>query len=559
MKDSKLLLLTTAAIFILVPLFLSAQVDTVWVNRWTSAGGESDWAYAIAVDDSGYAYVTGKTENSGTNGDWTTIKYHPMGDTVWIRNIANPGTYNERADAIAIGPSGNLYLTGYTMSSSAGDYYTVKYQPDGDTVWTRRYNGIGNGYDFAHWVAVDNDENVYVTGYSRALSYQNDIATVKYDSSGNQLWAALFDGSGNYSDKGHKVIVDNNGYVYVAGYVNPYNSGTRYDYITIKYDAATGDTMWARTYNGTADSLDMARDIEVDAAGNVYVTGSSRTAGALSDIITIKYDSAGVEQWTARYNNPDTSASDGGYGLEVDAFGNVYVVGQSYGLASGSDIVTIKYDSAGNEVWVERYNGPANDYDTPSNEEGGKCMTMDQYGNIYITGVSRGATSMNDYVAIRYDTSGVEHWVAGYNCCDSVDYALAVATDNEGSVYICGRSVGGGTYYDMATVKYYSAVGVEEHKSVSTDHLLLEVHPNPAKIHSTMQYSLPHAMNVALSIFDVSGRLIRLLVEQYQEPDTYSFIWNGKDNAGRRVAPGVYFCILRTDEGETSKKLVTLE
>ena len=359
MKYPRFLFLTTAAIFVLVPLFLSAQVDTVWVNRWTSAGGESDWAYAIAVDDSGYAYVTGKTENSGTNGDWTTIKYHPMGDTVWIRNIANPGTYNERADAIAIGPSGNLYLTGYTMSSSAGDYYTVKYQPDGDTVWTRRYNGIGNGYDFAHWVAVDNDENVYVTGYSRALSYQNDIATVKYDSSGNQLWAALFDGSGNYSDKGHKVIVDNNGYVYVEGYVNPYNSGTRYDYITIKYDAATGDTMWARTYNGTADSLDMARDIEVDAAGNVYVTGSSRTAGALSDIVTIKYDSAGVEQWTARYNNRDTSASDGGYGLEVDAFGNVYVVGQSYGLASGSDIVTITYDSAGNEVWVERYNGPA--------------------------------------------------------------------------------------------------------------------------------------------------------------------------------------------------------
>jgi hypothetical protein len=559
MRSSKLLFLSLTALWILMPSVLFAQVDTVWVHRWTSPGGESDWAYAIAVDDSGYVYVTGKTNNPVTGDDWTTIKYYPAGDTAWIRNIANPGSYNERANAITAGPLGNLYLTGYTMSSSAGDYYTVKYRPDGDTAWTRRYNGIGNGYDFAHWVEVDNDENVYVTGYSRAFNYQNDIATVKYDSSGNQLWAALFNGAGNYNDKGHKVIADNNGYIYVAGYVNPFNTGTRYDYITIKYDASTGDTAWARTYNGTADSSDMVRDIEVDAAGNVYVTGSSRTAGALSDIITIKYDALGTEQWTARYNNPDTSASDGGYGLEVDELGNVYVVGQSIGLGTGSDIVTIKYDSTGSEVWVARYNGPANDYDTPSDQEGGKCLAIDQYANLYVTGVSRGATSVNDYVAIMYDSAGVEHWVAGYNCCDSVDYALAVATDNAGSVYICGRSIGGGTYYDMATVKYYSPVGVQENKIVSTERLLLEVHPNPARTQSTIRYALPYEARVSLSIYDVSGRLVKTLVDQIQKPGTYSVAWTSKDDNDHKVAAGVYFCILSTDEVQISKKLVTLE
>jgi hypothetical protein len=559
MKISGLSLFTLAMLLVVVPVSLLAQVDTVWVHRWTSPGGESDWAYAIAVDDSGYAYVTGKTENAGTNGDWTTIKYYPNGDTAWIRNIANPGTYNERANAITDGPSGNLYLTGYTMSSGSGDYYTAKYRPHGDTAWTRRYNGIGGGYDFAHWVAVDQDENVYVTGYSRALNYQNDIATVKYDSSGNQLWAALFNGTGNYNDKGHKVIADNNGYVYVGGYVNPFNTGTRYDYITIKYNAVTGDTMWARTYNGTADSLDMVRDIEVDAAGNVYVTGSSRTTGALSDIVTIKYDASGTEQWTARYYNPDTTASDGGYGLEVDGLGNVYVVGQSIGLGTGSDIVTIKYDSTGNEVWVARFNGQANDYDTPSDEEGGKCLALDQYANIYITGVSRGATSMYDYVAIMYDSAGVEQWVAGYNCCDSTDYALAVATDNAGSVYICGRSVGGGTYYDMATVKYYSPVGVQENNIVSTEKLRLEVHPNPARMNSTISYSLSREGNVSLSIYDVSGRLMRTLVDQYQEPNTYYIVWNSRDRADRKVPSGVYFCILNTEDGQISNKLVILE
>ncbi len=455
MRSSKLSLLVMPAFFVLLPVSLSAQVDTVWVHRWTSPGAESDWAYAITVDDSAHIYVTGKTNNSGTNDDWTTIKYYPNGDTAWIRNFASPGASNERANAVAIGLSGNIYLTGYTMSSGAGDYLTIKYRPNGDTAWTKIYDGISSQYDFARWVAVDDQENVYVTGYSRGLSYQFDIATVKYDSSGNQLWVARLNGSGNYNDQGNKVIVDNNGYVYVAGYVNPFGSGTRYDYVAIKYYAASGETAWVRTYNGTADSSDIARDIEVDDSGNVYVTGSCRNSGTLSDIVTIKYDSTGYQEWVAIYDNPDTSASDGGYGIEVDSLGNVYVVGQSQGLGTGTDIVTIKYDPDGNEIWTERYNGPADDYDTPSTEEGGKCMTMDLYGNIYITGVSRGATSMYDYVAIKYDSAGVEQWVAGYNCCDSVDYALAVATDNAGGVYIAGRSVGLGTYYDMATVGFW--------------------------------------------------------------------------------------------------------
>jgi flagellar hook assembly protein FlgD len=119
--------------------------------------------------------------------------------------------------------------------------------------------------------------------------------------------------------------------------------------------------------------------------------------------------------------------------------------------------------------------------------------------------------------------------------------------------------VGGGTYYDMATVKYFSPVGVQENKIVTTERLLLEVYPNPTRVISTISYSLSHAGRVSLSVYDVSGRLVRTLIDQHQEPDVYSFIWDSKDNAERRIAPGIYFCILRTDNGHTSKKLVTIE
>jgi len=557
MRSYKISMTALAVLLVLIPVFLSAQVDTVWVDRWTSPGAGYDWAYAIAVDDSGYAYVTGKAEVN--DGDCVVIKYYPDGDTAWVRIYPNTGSATERASSIAIGSSGNIYITGYTMSSYAGDYLTIKYRSNGDLAWTQTYNGISSQYDFANWVAVDDEENVYVTGYSRGLDYQYDIATVKYDSSGNQLWVARFDGSGHYNDEGQKVITGNDGYVYVTGDVNPFSSGSLHDYVTIKYYAATGETAWVRTYNGTADNADHARDIEVDASGNVYVTGSSRNMGTSSDIVTIKYDSTGYQEWLATYNNPDTSLSDGGYGIEVDGLGNVYVTGQSQGLGTGTDIVTIKYDSLGNQLWATRYNGPTDGSDSPSTQDGGKCMVMDQYANVYVTGYSISTISDYDYVALAYDSDGVEQWVAGYNYCDSFDYALAVATDGSGGVYVTGRSVGLGTSGDLATIKYWSAVGIDEDKSLATNRLLLSVHPNPARTHSTVSYSLANEGAVSLTIYDVSGRLVKSLVSGYQKPDVYSIVWNGKDDNNRKVAPGVYFYVLKTNGDHVSKKIVMME
>uniref|UniRef100_A0A7C4XJM2 Pyrrolo-quinoline quinone repeat domain-containing protein n=1 Tax=candidate division WOR-3 bacterium TaxID=2052148 RepID=A0A7C4XJM2_UNCW3 len=528
----------------LLPIILLTQVDTVWARIWSSPGALSDWAYAIAINDSGYIYVTGKTEHSGTGDDWTTIKYTPEGETVWVRDFASSGSYNERASSITIGPSGNIYITGYTMSSGAGDYLTIKYRPNGDTVWTRRYNGTGNGYDFAHWISVDGQENVYVTGYSRGFSYQDDIATIKYDSSGNQLWVSRLNGSGNYNDKGHKVIADNNGNVYVVGYVNPYSTGTFYDYVTIKLNAENGETLWVRTYNGPTDSSDIARDIAIDNSGNVYVTGSVRWTGTSTDIFTIKYDANGSLLWTARYNNPDTSGGDGGYGIKVDNEGCVYVVGQSQGLGTGSDIVLIKYDADGNEMWVRRYDGPTHNYDTPSDEVGGKCIAMDQAANIYIGGTSRGLTEYNDYVAVMYDSAGNQQWSAMYDFYDSLDYCLAIAVHpNSGDVVITGRTLSSTSYYDWGTVKFRNLIGINKEKGNSLSALIFEVLPNPFFDQVTIK--IPKALyheRLSLNIYDISGRIIKVLNPEFKSCHRFSdVVWDGTDWTGREVAPGVYF------------------
>nr|NIU38672.1 hypothetical protein [Candidatus Bathyarchaeota archaeon]NIV43626.1 hypothetical protein [Candidatus Bathyarchaeota archaeon] len=110
-------------------------------------------------------------------------------------------------------------------------------EPEGANaeLWVARYNGPGNGCDRAYALAVDGSENVYVTGYSYGSVTNLDYATVKYDSEGNELWAARYNGPGNGHDRAFALAVDGSGNVYVTGY--SVGSGTSTDYATVKYDS----------------------------------------------------------------------------------------------------------------------------------------------------------------------------------------------------------------------------------------------------------------------------------------------------------------------------------
>ncbi|MBA3726798.1 MAG: SBBP repeat-containing protein, partial [Armatimonadetes bacterium] len=187
---------------------------------------------------------------------------------------------------------------------------------------------------------------------------------------------------------------------------------------------------WVARYNGPANSDDVARDVEVDASGNVYVTGYSYGVGSALDYATVKYDSAGNEQWVARYNGPANN-NDYAFALAVDASGNVYVTGKSVGSGTNDDYATVKYDSAGNEQWVARYNGPANSSDEAY------ALGVDGSGNVNVTGSSVGSGTGYDYATVKYDSAGNEQWVARYNGpANSWDGGLALAVDASGNVYV---------------------------------------------------------------------------------------------------------------------------
>jgi len=219
-------------------------------------------------------------------------------------------------------------------------------------------------------------------------------------------------------------------------------------------DPCSGDVCqeWVARYNGPASGSDIAVDLTVDAAGNVYVTGYSEGSGTGYDYATAKYDANGNQLWVARYNGP-ANGEDEAASVAFDAVGNVYVTGYSQGVGTGRDYATVKYDANGNQLWVARYNGPMN------NDDKAASVAVDTLGNAYVTGgaVVCGGYSCLDCTTIKYSATGYEVWVRGWG---DVCFPYALALDGSDNIYVTGSndySDYTGTIYRGFALKYNSS------------------------------------------------------------------------------------------------------
>jgi hypothetical protein len=299
-------------------------------------------------------------------------------DTAWVRRYTGPAIVE--GGALTLDASGYLYVAGnsYVSDIITTDYLIIKYSKDGIAKWVGSYDGPAGSNDVTEDIAVDGSGNVYVTGWSFGVGTDSDIATIKYDSSGSEVWVRRHNGSGDGEDFATAIGLDASGNAYVTG--QSLDEETDKDYVVIRY-YPDGDTAWLRTYDGPGNQLDCAHALAIDDFGFAYVTGESYASETATDCATIKYYPDGDTAWVARYNGPGNGA-DAGRAVAVDASGNVYVTGTSYSTDSDDDYVTIKYYPDGDTAWVRRYNGPGDGPDVP------KAIAVDHKGRVYVTGAS---------------------------------------------------------------------------------------------------------------------------------------------------------------------------
>lgn len=278
----------------------------------------------ISIDSLNYIYASGLSA-----GLIVTVKYHPLGNRVW----KSLGIGAREVNDLILDKLNNVLIT--TVSASSGtdyDFTTIKYSSqNGNLIWKRTYDGPSPSpsYDYSYGVATDNKCNVYVTGASMDVSSIFNCFTIKYDSSGNVIWTKRIYPPSNAYD----IEVDELQNSYIASRSNGYNYTTKLD--------TNGNILWSRTYP-TSNVFAINRSVIIlDSINNVYATANIDTISNTSYGV-LKYDSDGNLIFLVAYGyNPIgfNYLND----MAIDRKGSVYLTGESnyaYGTVKFSQIIT---------------------------------------------------------------------------------------------------------------------------------------------------------------------------------------------------------------------------
>jgi len=306
-------------------------------------------------------------------------------------------------------------------------------------------NGQPGQYDQISSALDPSGNLVYISNHLNNSS-NTDIFLSCIHPNGNVAWQQTCPSSVTQDDYGADLKIDASGNIYVTG---AHHNGNNLDYFVAKYDQM-GALLWQQYYNGNANGDDVPSAIDIDASGNVYVTGTTYGGWTLTDIATIKFDNNGNQQWVKKYNfnNKVEVATD----IKVDNVGNIIVLGASANNWSNSDFIVRKYNANGNVLATKRHNSPGNGYDLPTE------LVVDINDNIFVIGTSEN-NGNKDIKLIAYNTSLQVQWAKYIDQSSNTDEGYGICLDPTGNVIITGycSKVNGGTEFLVA--KYNPSTG----------------------------------------------------------------------------------------------------
>jgi len=329
----------------LLPSFLTAQI----IFERTYGGPFDDYGHAVQqTSDRGYI-VVGSTDSSGANAsDFYLIRTDTCGDTLWTRTFG--GDSNDCGESVRQTADGGYIIAGYTSSYGSGgtDVYLVKTDAGGETLWTRTFGGPED--DLGRSVGQTADGGYIIAGdYYSPRPYPNDVYLVKTDANGDALWTKTIGPHGGCAWGCSVQPTADGGYV-VAGY--NYRSGN-FDVYLIKTDA-NGDTLWTRTYVDRWD--DYGYSVQPTADGGYVIAGVEVSPVGQTSVYGIKTDADGDTLWTRHWTNWHDPE---GRSVQPTADGG-YIIAGSTGF-DDRDVYLIKTDSHGDTLWTRTFGGGSTD------------------------------------------------------------------------------------------------------------------------------------------------------------------------------------------------------
>lgn len=249
----------------------------LWSDRYQGNPDDYEDVSDIAVDNLGNVYATGVSRGFAA-ALLTTTKYSPTGAVEWRRDFSSIAASQDAGNDIVVDGDGNVVVVGTTRSDSGGfnlDWIVLKYTPSGDTLWTRKFGGAFPVDDMAYHVQVDSENNIYVAGDISLLDYGiSDIGVLKYDPAGQLLWQRSYDGTEHEDEGVVEIEVDSHQGVVILAQTNEsdiFESGD----LTIRRYSPDGLAVWTKSYMAAVDVKDVPIAFGENPNGGWTVTGWS--------------------------------------------------------------------------------------------------------------------------------------------------------------------------------------------------------------------------------------------------------------------------------------------
>ncbi|MBI2967403.1 MAG: T9SS type A sorting domain-containing protein [Bacteroidetes bacterium] len=348
MKTIKFLLIPVAGLI----LTLESPAQEFQKTFGSGQGGYNNkWDYATSVkqtSDGGYI-VAGYSDGSGLGlDDVYLIRFNSNGDTVWTKVYG--GTNKDYGRSVVQTSDGGFAVCGETQSYGVfkNDVFLFKTDSNGTLLWAKTYGGSDEDYGYS--MQQTSDGGFIITGETKSFGQAggySDVYVIKTDGSGNVTWTKTYGGS--YDDIGYSVQQTTDGGYIIAGEEGSFQYGV----LLLKLNSS-GDSAWVKSIRGNYAGY-YGRSVVQTFDGGYAITGHTTVSGYGSyDIFLMKTTATGSPVFTKAFGS---SSLDEGRAVKQTSDSGFIFTGYTYAGSTYSQLHTFKTNSSGVLQWDKVYRG----------------------------------------------------------------------------------------------------------------------------------------------------------------------------------------------------------
>jgi hypothetical protein len=537
---------------ILLLIFISSTswargLDTVWIANYSGPDSLQSEPTKLLIDQFNNVIIAGITETNSGRWDIAILKYDNYGTLLWCDVYDGPAHKTDKPTHLAVDNYGYIYVAGESRGVhgfiECNGVVILKYHPTGELAWVKRYDEEIGSIVYVQGLTVDSKRNIICT--TKLIEGQtltmNKLLTRKFYPTGELAWEEHLPVQ-NWS-YGLGVNSDDYENIFLGGRLGQGNDNSDYVFFALlKYDA-NGALQWFSSFQDSLAWNTYCEVITNDKDGNIIAAGETEKITRDEYCTTVKYDGDGNLIWYKELpagNDPEV------YDITTDSEGNIIWIAEDRNDSTYEyETIITKYLANGDSAWIQYLQM---DSDEPL------LVRTDEGGNVYT--LSRVWEGSYSPTVFKLDPLGKILWTWSYDEEEfrPVDFAI----DKDKNIIVTGNLEIEGTDRIVTLKMDQSAItslNTNPQDIIVPTFTLSQNYPNPVNPSTIISWQLPKAGFVTLKIYDVLGREVESLINEYKEAGHHStfYIINSE------LASGVYFYQLKTDGYIETKKMILLK